>query len=88
MFLNPNKELESIMFSYSRPDVKNWKRWKLRAGAMTILIPKIITLVGIFVGGTFVINLMMIGAPPVDKPMPNGLRKTTILVWSKTLAWI
>ena len=71
------------MYMYERSDAKNWAKWKCYPGALTLLLPRISIMIFSIIGLGFMMNILLIGAPAIDKPLEKGIRKSCLKFWVK-----
>ena len=67
-YRNSITELDEKMPAFRRHDAKNWKRWKLIPGAMTVMIPRIVIAILLFAIQIVFLRVMLIGYK-INTPM-------------------
>jgi len=68
---------------YERFDAKNWSKWKCYPGALTMLLPRILATIFSIVALGVTMNILLIGAPAIEKPLDKGIRKSCLKFWVK-----
>ena len=78
---NPIDELNCQFPELRRYDAADWKKWKFYPGAMTLLIPRILSFAFWGIALAVFINIFMIGH---DRSQPlSGIRKYIVKYWLK-----
>lgn len=72
----PSKELEELMPAFRRADALKWNKWRLYPGAMTLLVPRMLTLPIFFLVNVFTVKIFMC-CHDETKPL-KGCRKAVI----------
>ena len=81
-FRRPNKDLNELFPAMSRSDSPKWQKWKFYPGAVTLMLPKILFCILVFVILLLCLNIVMIGHA-VDQPV-TGVRKTLLKIIYKS----
>jgi hypothetical protein len=69
------------MYMYERSDAKNWEKWKCYPVAMTLLLPRLLATIFSLIALGVTMNILLIGAPDIDKPLKKGIRKSCLKFW-------
>jgi len=80
-FRHPNQQLDKLMYMYERSDAKNWSKWKCYPVALTMLLPRLFATVFSLAVLGVTMNILLIGAPAIDKPLNKGIRKSCLKFW-------
>ena len=80
-FRHPNKDLDKLMYMYERSDAKNWEKLKCYPVAMTLLLPRLLATIFSLIALGVTMNILLIGAPDIDKPLKKGIRKSCLKFW-------
>ena len=73
-FRHPNPDLEELYPAYRRRVALNWNKYKFYVGALTLLIPRLIILIGILLIGSIATSIIMCGQKR-DEPITGTRNK-------------